>query len=140
MNSCLPQSDFVINNFQLNIKELFDYFKQYDSLYFFCPKNSRSIIETAVSMVLEDISNYNPDISERNLMTNVVIDIELYLSKNQHPSLEDGDFLNHLEIITEQIETYVDTFIRNKLPLNQQFQIVSPKWIGDSLLFGLRIF
>ena len=140
MNSCLAQKEFIISNYQLNVSELFRNFAQYDQLYFFCPKFSRSIVESAIKMVIDDICNYNPSHSERNLMTDVNIDIELYQSKKSHPSLEDSDFLNYLEIVTDQIEEQVDLFIRNKLPINQQFHIINPKWLGDNLIFGLRLF
>lgn len=140
MNSYALQNEFVIHNYQLSIAELVKYFANYDSIFFFCPKYSRSVIETAVKMTLEDISDYNPCKIFNSLLTSINDDIELFQSKNPHPSLDDSDFLNQVELITEQIEKYTNSYIRNKLPINQQCQIVSPVWLGDNLIFGLRIY
>lgn len=140
MNSYRIQNEFVIHHYQVSLSELFHYFTNYDSMFFFYPKYSRNVVETAVKKVIDEINNYNPCKMDQNLMTSVIEDIELFQSRNPHPSLEDSDFLNHLEIITEQIEQQTNFYFRNKLPINHQCQIVTPKWIGDSLIFGLRIF
>lgn len=136
----IVQGGLTIYNFQLDLAELMSYFAQYDPMYFFCPKYSRSVVETAVMTTLEEITNYDPLKADQTLMSSLVKDIEIYYAKNPHPSLEDSDFLNKLEITTGQIEECVAYSVRNKLPMNQQCNIFWPKWIGNTLVFALRIY
>ena len=130
----------TIYNFQLDVGELMSYFASHDNLYFFCPKYSRTAVETAVQITLEDMTDYNPLKVGRNLMTILMDDIEVYYAKNPHPSLMDSKFLEQLEIITGQIEEYTNFFVRNRLPMNQQCHIFWPKWCGNTLTFALRIY
>lgn len=130
----------TIYNYQLSIEEVVASFSHYDSLFFFCPKYTRSVIEMAVKLVLDEMSNYDPLKANWDLMSYLTRDIELYQSRNPHPYLEDSNYLDHIELVCSQIEECVDYHVRCKLPMNQQFQVVWPNWVGNNLTFALRIF
>ncbi len=130
----------MIHHFRISIDELVFGYGQYDYLFFFYPNKTRSLIEQAAKLSIEDYTNYNPLNYERNLMTIVVQDIEVYQSKFNHPSLNNTEFLNHIELIVAQIEETVDYYIRSKLPQNHQCQVYRPKYNGGNLVFGLRVY
>lgn len=130
----------TIYNYQLDVAELMNHFAQYDQMFFFCPKYTRSAVEVSVQNTLEAISNYNPLRTDRNLMTCLIEDIEVYYANNPDPSLMDSEYLNKLEVIANRIEQSVEANVRQKLPMNQQCHIFWPKWCGNTLVFALRIY
>ncbi len=133
-------SGFTIHNFELPIDDVLAYFSRYDEMFFFCPKYARTPVEMAMQMTIDDLTNFDPLTVGRDLMGQLVLDIDLYQSKNPHPSLEDSNFLDNMEIICGEIEEYVDFYVRNRLPTNQQCSTIRPSWKGNSLVFGLRIY
>ena len=128
----------TIQNYCVNIKELIDVFSSTDELFFFCPKYSRTVIEYAVKLTLTDLTDYNP-LAEQDLMSAIIQDIDLYQSRNPHPLLDDSDFINQIEIVAGQIDETVFHYMNEKLPMNHQCEIVKPRWLGDDLIFALRV-
>lgn len=131
---------FTVFNFQVDIEPLVNEFSQYNQYFFFCNEGIRTVIATAVKMVLDDIGDYNPLKADWSLMNLLTRDIELYQSRKPHPYLADSNFLDNVEVICGQIEEVTDQYIRSKLPYNQQCAAVSPKMMGSQLVFDLRIY
>lgn len=130
----------TIYNYRLNIEELVNAFQQYDHMFFFCKHNVRTVIESAVQISLDELTEYDPLKANQNLMSFIIRDIELYQSRRPNPFLEDSNYIDNLEIIAGQIEEYVDYFVRLRIPMNHQCLIIRPKWLGNDLIFNLRIY
>lgn len=131
---------FHIHNFAIPFSEIVNYFSNYNHLFFFCQKGIQTAIEIAAELTLRSISDYNPLTCDESLLNSVVRDIEVFQARNPHPNLEDSEFLFQIEIACGQIEEFVDFYIRDKLPSNQQVSISKRFWNGDNLVFDLRVF
>lgn len=131
---------FTVQNYQIQTDEIFNAFRHNEYLFFFYPSGLQKVIEYAVKITLDDLTQYDPLRSNRDLLSMVVQDIDLYLSRYPNPQLEDYRFMECIEIACAEIEECVNHFVRDKLPMNHQIQTGPVQWVGNTVMFALRIF
>jgi len=129
-----------IKDYVIPMEDVVNYFANQNEIFFFCPRGIHTAIESAVNLTIRSMTDYNPLTCDEDLISVIVCHIEMYLMKMPNSSLEDPDFLANIEIACSQIEDFVDFYIRDKLPINQQFNVTKPRWDGNNLVLGLRVF
>lgn len=137
----MSPNTLCIRDYQIDFSEIVNQFSQYDHMYFFC-KGINAAINISTDITIRKLTSYDPITSSYSLINDLVDLMEIYqcYSEENTQLLTDYDFLNQIEVISDQLEHRVVQLLQEKLPMNKQIEISNKRWLDSKLTFNLTIY